>query len=109
MPRLRLVQDCSIGSTPLKTKDSSLACAAIPTRQAERPAHGIEKTVPFYFRASTIHPVFFRRRKRKSKQVGRSRNQTATHPQSKCGTLEEASRRRIDRGQPLPDLLHALI
>src|SRR5258706_10565794 len=85
-------------------KKSSLASAAMFARQAERPAHGIEKTMAPYFRAGTIHPVFFRRRKRESKQVDRSGNKTAPHAQSKRGALEDARRRRTGRGKPLGNL-----
>src|SRR3989442_14348970 len=85
-------------------KKSSLASAAMFARQAERPAHGIEKTMAPYFRAGTIHPVFFRRRKREAKQVDRSGNKTAPHAQSKRGALEDARRRRTARGKPLGKL-----
>src|SRR6266853_1954511 len=86
-------------------KNSSLASAAIFTHQAEWPAQGIEKTVPPYFHAGTLHPVFFGGRKRESKQVDRSGNQAAPHPQSKHGALEEARRRVAGGGQPLANLI----
>src|SRR6266478_3784084 len=105
MPRFRLVQDRSTRPDTVRNEKSSFTRAAIFTRQAKWPAHGIEKTVPLYFRAHAIHPVFFGGRKRESKQVGRSGNKTAAHAQAKRGALEEARRRRTGGGQPLADLL----
>src|SRR5437879_1241258 len=84
---------------------SALAAAAVFSRQAEWPTQGFEKAIPLYFRVHANLPVFFRRGKQKTQEIGWGRQPTAAHAQAKKGALEQTWRRVTGGGQPLAHLM----